>query len=173
MPALRTAAAQVRQRFGGYDILFAGAGVQAFKPLLKMGNADWRAQIDMNLTGTANTLRAFAPLLVERSGGRIIVTSSTKARRGTKFGAAYSASKWSILDLMNSVALELGAYAIMVNAVIPGLIDTPLTQRESRYAQALQGGGKELTGDEAKYEEQARKAMLAKTPLGVPYRANA
>ncbi len=77
MPALRAAAAQVLQQFGGLDIVFANADIQAFKPLLDMEDADWHDQIDVNLTGTANVLRAFAPLLVERGGGRIIVTSST------------------------------------------------------------------------------------------------
>ena len=169
MAALRAAAGQVRQHFGGLDILFANAGIQAFKPLLEMEDADWHDQIDVNLTGTANVLRAFAPLLVKRGGGRIIVTSSTQGRHGTKFGAAYSASKWGILGLMKSAALELGAHGITVNAVIPGLIDTPLTRHEGRYAQALQEGGKEPTGDTARDEEQAKKALLAKTPLGVPW----
>ena len=169
MPALRAAAAQVERHFGGLDILFANAGIQAFKPLLEMEDADWHEQIDVNLTGTANALRAFAPLLVRRGGGRIIVTSSTQGRHGTKFGAAYSASKWGILGLMKSAALELGAHGVTVNAVIPGLIDTPLTRHEERYAQALQEGGKEPSGDPAKDEEAAKKALLAKTPLGVPW----
>ena len=169
MPALRIAAAQVRRHFGGLDILFANAGIQAFKPLLEMEDADWHDQIDVNLTGTANTLRAFAPLLVERGGGSIIVTSSTQGRHGTKFGAAYSASKWGILGLMKSAALELGAQGITVSAVIPGLIDTPLTRHEGRYAQALQASGKTPAGNEAEDEEQARQALLAKTPLGVPW----
>ena len=169
MGALRAAAATVRQHFGGLDILFANAGIQAFKPLLEMEDADWQAQLDVNLTGTANVLRAFAPLLVARGKGRIIVTSSTQGRHGTKFGAAYSASKWGILGLMKSAALELGAHGVTVNAVIPGLIDTKLTRHEGRYAQALQEGGKEPSGDPARDEAQAEKALIAKTPLGVPW----
>lgn len=94
LPALRDAAEQVEREFGGVDILFANAGIQAFKPLLEMEDADWHTQIDVNLTGTANTLRAFAPHLVRRGSGRIIVTSSTQGRHGMKNGAAYSASKW-------------------------------------------------------------------------------
>ncbi len=167
--AVRRAAEQVRSAFGGLDIVFANAGVQAFKPLLEMEDADWQTQIDVNLTGTANVLRVFAPLLVERGGGRIIVTSSTQGRHGTKIGAAYSASKWGILGLMKSAALELGVHKITVNAVIPGLIDTPLTRHEERYAQSLLEAGKAPTGDEKQDEEAARQGLIAKTPLGVPW----
>jgi NAD(P)-dependent dehydrogenase (short-subunit alcohol dehydrogenase family) len=81
-------------------------------------------QIDVNLTGTCNAIRAVATPLVRNGGGRIIVTSSTQGRHGTKYGAAYSASKWGIIGLMKSAALEFGAHRITVNAVIPGLIDT-------------------------------------------------
>ena len=173
LAALRRAAEQVRAEFGGLDILFANAGIQAFKPLLEMGDADWHDhwhdQIDVNLTGTANALRAFAPLLVARGGGRIVVTSSTQGRHGTKHGAAYSASKWGILGLMKSAALELGEHGITVNAVIPGLIDTPLTRHEGRYAQALEEGGTQPSGDERKDEQAAADALVKKTPLGVPW----
>lgn len=167
--ALRRAADQVEQEFGGLDILFANAGIQAFKPLLEMEDADWQDQIDVNLTGTAKAIRAFAPLIVKRGGGRIVVTSSTQGRHGAKFGAAYSASKWGIIGLMKSAALELGAHGITVNAVIPGLIDTPLTRHESRYAQALQTAGQKPSGDEAEDEKQAESALVKKTPLGVPF----
>ena len=84
------------QHWGGVDVVFANAGVQAFKPLLQMSDADWHDQIDVNVSGTANVLRVFAPLLVDRGGGRIIVTSSTQGQHGTKFGFSYSASKWGI-----------------------------------------------------------------------------
>jgi NAD(P)-dependent dehydrogenase (short-subunit alcohol dehydrogenase family) len=167
--ALRRAAEQVAAEFGGLDILFANAGIQAFKRLLEMQDPDWHDQIDVNLTGTANAIRAFAPLIVKRGGGRIIVTSSTQGRHGTLEGAAYSASKWGIIGLMKSAALELGAHKITVNAVIPGLIDTALTRHESRYAEALETGGKTPTGDEAKDEKATVEAQTKKTPLGVPW----
>ena len=167
--ALRNAADEVVQAFGGIDILFANAGIQAFKPLLEMEDADWHDQIDVNLTGTANAIRAFAPHIVARGGGRIIVTSSTQGQHGTLNGSAYSASKWGIIGLMKSAALELGKHRITVNAIIPGLIDTPLSRHEERYAQALQVGGKTPSGDEGKDEEAAEAALAGKSPLGVPW----
>ena len=173
LPALRDAAGQVATAMGGIDILFANAGIQAFKPILEMEDADWHDQIDVNLTGTMNAVRAFAPAIKERAGetghGRIIVTSSTQGQHGTKHGAAYSASKWGIIGLMKSAALEFGEHRITVNALIPGVIDTALTRHEDRYRQAAEEGGKQPTGDEATDEEWAREAMLAKTPLGVPW----
>ena len=173
LAALRRCADEACARFGGIDILFANAGIQAFKPLLEMADADWHDQIDVNLTGTANAIRAFAPGIVahtaQHGGGRIIVSSSTQGRHGTKFGAAYSASKWGIIGLMKSAALELGAHGVTVNAVIPGLIDTPLTRHESRYAQALQEAGKVPSGNVAADEATARDGLIAKTPLGVPW----
>src|SRR6202046_827651 len=104
--ALRAAAAKAHSTFGGVDILFANAGIQAFKPILEMQDADWHDQIDVNLSGTVNVLRTFTPLLIKRGGGRIIITSSTQGQHGTKFGAAYSASKWGLIGLMKSAALE-------------------------------------------------------------------
>jgi len=72
------AAARIEQELDGIDIVFANAGVQGFKALLEMDNSDWQVQIDNNLTGTAKVIRAFAPHLVKRKGGPIIVTSSTQ-----------------------------------------------------------------------------------------------
>src|SRR5579875_376921 len=103
-------------------------GIQRWTPLLEMQDSDWRAVIDNNLNGTANTIRAFAPHMVERKYGRIIVLSSLQGKHGTKDGSSYSASKWGILGLMKSAAMELGQYGITVNAILPGLVDTPLTE---------------------------------------------
>ena len=166
---LREAADSIEEQWGGVDIVFANAGIQAFKPLLDMSDADWHDQIDVNLTGTANTLRVFAPLLVKRGGGRIILTSSTQGQHGTKYGAAYSASKWGLIGLMKSAALELGPHGITVNAVIPGLVNTVLTRHEDRYAQALSDAGANPSGHPDDDEQAATKALAAKSPLGVPW----
>lgn len=168
MKALRAAAKKAEKTFGGIDILFANAGVQGFKPILEMEDDDWNVHIDVNLTGTANALRAFAPYIVKRGGGRIILTSSTQGQHGTRNGSAYSASKWGIISLMKSASLELGKHGITVNAVVPGLIDTPLTRHKERYAQVLEDAGKKPAGTHID-EEEARKILIARTPLGIPW----
>ena len=165
---LKKIAQDVEKEWGEINIVFANAGIQEFKPLLELDDIEWQTHIDVNLTGTANVIRAFAPYLVKKKWGRIIVTTSTQGRHGTKYGAAYSASKWGIIGLMKSAALELGAYGITVNAVVPGLINTPLTRHEERYAQVLEDAGKSPQGI-AEDEKNAKQILIAKTPLGVPW----
>ncbi|MGC5245686.1 SDR family NAD(P)-dependent oxidoreductase [Gordonia sp. DT219] len=167
--AVRAGFAQVVEHFGGVDVVFANAGVQGFASVLDMSDKLWDDQIDINLTGTANVVRVAAPLLVERGGGRIIITSSTQGQHGTLDGAGYSASKWGLLGLMKSAALDLGKYGITVNAIVPGLINTALTRHQDRYAQIIRTGGNEPTGDVEKDEQTAAAAERAKLPLGVPW----
>ncbi len=164
LPALRAVAA----RAGAVDVLALVAAIQSFKPIVEMEDADWSDQIDINLTGTANCLRVFAPAMLERGSGRVILTSSTQGRHGAVNGSAYSASKWGLLGLMKSAALEFAAKGVTVNAVIPGLIDTRLTRNDGRYIQALQtaNGGSVPEGD---LEENARKALTKKTPMKMPW----
>ncbi|MCX4774396.1 SDR family oxidoreductase [Streptomyces sp. NBC_01260] len=166
---IRAVADQIEHEFGGVDIVFANAGIQAFKPLLEMNDADWHDQIDVNLNGTANILRIFAPRLVRRGAGRIIVTSSTQGQHGTLNGSAYSASKWALIGLVKSAAIELGPYGITVNALIPGLIDTPLTRHEDRYAQAISNAGGQPNGDPHQDEATAKQLLTTKSALGVPW----
>lgn len=168
LSALKEIGRQVEKEWGKIDIIFANAGIQEFKPLLELEDVEWQTHIDVNLTGTANVIRAFAPHLVKNKWGRIIVTTSTQGRHGTKYGAAYSASKWGIVGLMKSAALELGPYGITVNAIVPGLINTPLTRHEERYAQVLEDAGRTPQGI-AKDEKTAEQILIAKTPLGVPW----
>lgn len=167
--ALKKAGKEIEDAFGGIDIVFANAGIQEFRPLLEMDDKEWAVQIDVNLTGTANVIRTFAPYLVKKGKGRIIVTTSTQGRHGTKYGAAYSASKWGIIGLMKSAAVELGPHGITVNAVVPGLIDTPLTRHAERYEQVIEDAGKVPTHILAKDEEVAKAILTTKTPLGVPW----
>ena len=165
---LRRIADRVSEEFGGIDIVVANAAIQTFKPLLEMDDADWHDTVDNNLNGTANTVRAFAPHLVKRGGGRLILISSMQGRYGTKNGAAYSASKWGIIGLMKSAALELGKHKITVNTIEPGLIDTPLTRNDKRWSMAV---GETTIGPPPEHpsEEEVVKARLPKVPLQVPW----
>ena len=135
--SLRRIADKVEADHGHIDIVVADAAIQRWKPLLEMEDADWRDVIDNNLNGTANTIRAFAPKMVARRKGRIIVLSSMQGLHGTRNAASYSASKWGIIGLMKSAAMELGEYDITVNALIPGLVDTPLTRYEARFRNSM------------------------------------
>ena len=144
---LRAAADRIERDYGKIDIIVADAGIQRWKPLLEMADSDWYDVIDNNVNGTANTIRAFAPKMVTKGRGRIIVLSSMQGKHGTKDASSYSASKWAILGLMKSAAMELGKYNITVNAVIPGLVDTPLTRYAKRLTESYDETGHKAPAD--------------------------
>ena len=162
---LRKAADRIETRFGKIDIVVANAAIQRWKPLLDMDDTDWRDVIDNNLNGTANTLRAFAPKMVARNYGRIIVLSSMQGKHGTKDASSYSASKWGILGLMKSAAMELGRHGITVNALIPGLVDTALTRYDKRFSEAI--GETEANPPDHPTPQQAWDARKVQVPLKV------
>ena len=156
---LRQIADQVEHEYGKIDIVVANAAIQGWKPLMEMDDMDWHDQIENNLNGTANTVRAFGPKMVARRSGRFILLASMQGREGTKGGASYSASKWGILGLMKSAALELGQYNITVNAILPGLVGTPLTFNEQRFRAAIEQSNRTPTA-----EPTAQEAWDARAP---------
>ncbi len=135
--SLRRIAGDTESEFGKVDILVANAAIQRWKPLLEMEDSDWNDVIENNLNGTANTVRAFAPGMVKRQYGRIILLSSMQGKQGTAGASSYSASKWGILGLMKSASMELGKHKVTVNALIPGLVDTALTRYPARYRASM------------------------------------
>jgi NAD(P)-dependent dehydrogenase (short-subunit alcohol dehydrogenase family) len=164
--ALREAAEHVTKKYGRIDILVADAAIQRWKPLLEMEDSDWRDVIDNNLNGTANTIRAFAPQMVAQRHGRIIVLSSMQGKHGTKHAASYSASKWGILGLMKSAALELGEYDITVNALIPGLVDTALTRYTARLRESMAETGQTPPVDPSAQEAWDTRAPTVALKVG-------
>jgi NAD(P)-dependent dehydrogenase (short-subunit alcohol dehydrogenase family) len=140
--ALRTIADHVETAYGKIDIVVANAAIQRWMPILQMDDADWRDVIDNNLNGAANTVRAFAPKMIARKKGRFILLSSMQGKHGTKDAASYSASKWGILGLMKSAAMEFGEHHITVNALIPGLVDTALTRYDKRLSETISETGR-------------------------------
>jgi NAD(P)-dependent dehydrogenase (short-subunit alcohol dehydrogenase family) len=163
--ALRAAADQIERTAGKIDIVVANAAIQGWKPLLEMQDADWRDIVDNNLNGTANTIRAFAPKMVARRKGRIIVLSSMQGKHGTKDAASYSASKWGILGLMKSAAMEFGEYNITVNAILPGLVDTALTRYDKRLIESMAETGQKPQGTPT--PQQAWDTRAPTVPLKV------
>ena len=163
--ALRSAANTVESKYGKIDIVVANAAIQRWKPLLEMEDFEWRDVVDNNLNGTANTIRAFAPKLVARKRGRIIVLSSMQGKHGTKDASGYSASKWGILGLMKSAALELGQYNVTVNALIPGLVDTELTRYNKRLIESMGETGQQPDGTPT--PQQAWDVRAPTVPLKV------
>jgi NAD(P)-dependent dehydrogenase (short-subunit alcohol dehydrogenase family) len=162
--ALRQIADRIEQDYGKVDIVVANAAIQRWMPLLEMQDSDWRDVIENNLNGTANTVRAFAPKMVARKKGRFILLSSMQAKHGTKDASSYSASKWGILGLMKSAAMELGEHNITVNALIPGLVDTPLTRYEKRLSESMGEQGQRV---EHPTPQQAWENRAPTVPLKV------
>lgn len=109
------------------DILINNAGIIKDNMIHKMPASDFDAVIDTNLKGTWLMCRAAAKIMKEQKSGRIVNISS-RAWLGNPGQSNYSASKAGIIGLTRVLALELGKSNILVNAVAPGLIDTPLTQ---------------------------------------------
>ena len=116
-------------RFGRLDILVNAAGVTADAPLWKMTEEQWERVLAVNLKGTFNYLRAAAPVFRERRAGKVVNVASVEALRG-RFGLAnYAASKAGVVSLTRSAAVELGRSNVNVNAVAPGFVRTPMTDR--------------------------------------------
>jgi NAD(P)-dependent dehydrogenase (short-subunit alcohol dehydrogenase family) len=129
----RRAAERAAREFGGLDAVVANAAVAIDGKLARREPAAWRAMLDVNLTGTLNTVQAALPVL-RRPGGRIVLVTSVQARTGSVASGAYAATKWGVTGLMKSLAAELGPEGVTVNAVAPTAVDTPMIQRDAEGA---------------------------------------
>jgi 2-deoxy-D-gluconate 3-dehydrogenase len=117
------------QRFGRLDILVNNAGISISAPPQEMALADWQRVIDVNLTAPFLCAQAVYPALKAAGGGKIINIASVLATLGAGGAANYAASKGGILQLTRSLATAWAADNIQCNAILPGWIDTELTQR--------------------------------------------
>ena len=126
---MREAAAQCVAELGGLDIAVANAGIARAAPVLEMSLKDWQDQVDVNLTGVFLTVQASAGQMVKLSkGGRIVCISSLAAVNTGSNMWAYSATKSGVRIMVRGWAQELGSAGITVNAIGPGVIETPLAQ---------------------------------------------
>jgi NAD(P)-dependent dehydrogenase (short-subunit alcohol dehydrogenase family) len=147
---IQEAATQCAQALGRLDICVANAGIARGGSVLEMSLKDWQDQLDVNLTGVFLTVQATAREMVRLgNGGRIVCISSLAAELTGAGTWAYSVTKAGVRMAVRGWAQELGPQGITVNAIGPGVIDTPL--------------GHGLAGDEG---GPIRAALDQRTPAG-------
>jgi NAD(P)-dependent dehydrogenase (short-subunit alcohol dehydrogenase family) len=143
--AVSAAVEAIARERGGIDWVVCAAGINRDRVSWKMREADWRAVLDVNLTGVFHVARAAAPYLRVSGAGRLVFIGSINGARG-KFGQAnYAAAKAGLVGLARTLALELARDGVTVNVVAPGFIDSPMTEP---------------------LPERIRAATIARTPLG-------
>jgi meso-butanediol dehydrogenase / (S,S)-butanediol dehydrogenase / diacetyl reductase len=155
--AVKEAVSDVAREMGGLDTLVSCAGVIHVKPLQDVTEADWDRTLDVNLKGTFLVSQAAAPELQASGRGRIVAVASDAARRGYPWIQAYCASKFGLVGLCESLAVELAPDQVTVNCVCPCACPT------TGMGQGLTAWKVEMTG---KTEEEVLASIAASQPLG-------
>jgi NAD(P)-dependent dehydrogenase (short-subunit alcohol dehydrogenase family) len=131
--AVDHAFAETVRVLGRVDACFVNAGVSgrsAGQGFVDMTAAEWRRVLSVNLDGAFFTLRAAARHMVSRAGGgSLVVTASLAAISGQARGEHYAASKGGLISMMKALAVELARHGVRANAILPGWIDTPMTEK--------------------------------------------
>jgi SDR family mycofactocin-dependent oxidoreductase len=127
--AVRQLVADGVEQFGRLDILVANAGVLGWGRVWELTDEQWDTVIGVNLTGTWRTLRAAIPAIIDAgNGGSIVVVSSAAGVKATPGNGHYAATKYGLVGLTNTLALELGEFGIRVNSIHPYSVDTPMIE---------------------------------------------
>src|SRR3954468_7074316 len=114
---------------GGLDVFFANAGISGgFATIAEQTEADWAEILRVNLIGPFLAIKYAGAAIAKRGGGSIICTASVAGLRSGAGGAAYSASKAGVINLVQNAAQQLSGSGIRVNAICPGLIETGMTK---------------------------------------------
>lgn len=126
------------ERFGGIDIFYANAGISGgASGIFETSAALWAEVLRVNLIGPALAIKHAAPRIAERGGGAILCTASVAGLRSGAGGAAYSASKAGVINLVQTAAQQLSTSNVRVNSICPGLIETGMTQRAFEHAREV------------------------------------
>jgi 3-oxoacyl-[acyl-carrier protein] reductase len=131
--------AEVEDAHGPVEVLVANAGITKDTLLLRMGQDDWDAVLDTNLTGSFRLVKRAARGMLRARWGRMVLMSSVVGMLGSPGQANYAASKAGLVGFARSVARELGSRNITVNVVAPGFVDTDMTRAlpDARRAEIL------------------------------------
>ena len=132
---------QTLARFGAVHGAFLNAGIGRPGAILQGNVDDWDAVIAVNLRGVFLGMRAVAPALISAGGGSVVATASVAGMRGSRGMPAYIASKHAVIGLVKAAAAELSAHKIRVNAICPGIIDTPILGAAHGVESVLQAIG--------------------------------
>ncbi|MCA3698209.1 MAG: SDR family oxidoreductase [Brevundimonas sp.] len=132
---VRALAAHAVEAHGGLDIWVNNAGIgYIMKPLMEVTPDDWRAVIDVNLSGCFYGIQAAAEVMIRQGrGGRIVNIASQAAKSGFPHAQAYTASKHGLVGLTRSAAIELGPHGITLNNVCPNHVTTGLGAWQNEY----------------------------------------
>jgi 3-oxoacyl-[acyl-carrier protein] reductase len=126
--ALESAIKEGEDAAGPIDILVNNAGITRDTLLMRMAPEDWELVLKVNLTGTFNATKLISRGMMKRRWGRIINIASVVGIRGNAGQANYSASKAGVIGFTKTMARELAARSVLVNAIAPGFIDTEMTK---------------------------------------------
>ena len=156
---------QVVAEHGGLDIFFANAGVSGgFATIAEQTAADWAEILRVNLIGPFLAIKYAGPEIARRGGGSIVCTASVAGLRSGAGGAAYSASKAGVINLVQTACRQLAGSKVRVNAICPGLIETGMTA--PLYEMARSAGQEQRIGElnplqrGGEPDEIARAALL-------------
>lgn len=126
---VEAAAAELRRAFGPITVVVNNAAIESFTPFLEIDDASWDRLMSVNLKGAYIVSQTVAPDMLAASWGRIVNVSAIGAQSGAVNMAHYTASKGGLISMTKSLAVELGAKGVTVNAVSPGFILTPMSRR--------------------------------------------